>query len=431
MLPLLLLLWQVSAPPCADVAECRRLATEAASRGDTEAFHDLAWRTVQKGKRNDPELMLLLARAQSLSGRPGDALVMLTRLVDLGLKPDVATDPDFARVRALPGWPGLEAKLTGTPAAAPSAAPAATAAAKPPPAPKPTPAPASPPGASGVPSAAAGSSPPSAAPGSGLAFAARGVDLFGIAHDAVSRRFVLGDANANRLLIVDEVSRNVVPYVGATTAGFFDRIAGFAIDSRRGDLWVASTQGDDARAESALHKLQLVSGRQLLDARTAKNAGPVRFVGVAVAADGTAYALDAREPRLFRLRPGAKTLDLVMKIDARDPSAVTVADDGLLFVADRTGLIRVDPAAKAATRVKTAEELSGFVSLAWRDGALLGIERVAGSHLVVRVALEGGGTRARARQILAASATPAVGTLAADGFYYVDGNQTIRRVTIK
>ena len=58
------------------MAECRRLATEAAARGDAETFHDLAWRAVQRGKRNDPELMLLLARAQSLSGRPGDALVM-------------------------------------------------------------------------------------------------------------------------------------------------------------------------------------------------------------------------------------------------------------------------------------------------------------------------------------------------------------------
>ena len=47
-------------------------------------FHDLAWRAVQKGKPNDPDLMLLLARAQSLSGRPGDALVMLGRIVDLG-----------------------------------------------------------------------------------------------------------------------------------------------------------------------------------------------------------------------------------------------------------------------------------------------------------------------------------------------------------
>ena len=45
----------------------------------------------------------MLARAQSLSGRPLDALVMLQRLA-AGLATDAATSDDFRRVRALPGW---------------------------------------------------------------------------------------------------------------------------------------------------------------------------------------------------------------------------------------------------------------------------------------------------------------------------------------
>src|SRR5262249_56096839 len=117
-----------------EVAECRGEGEAAAARGDYETFHDLAWRTVQKGKRNDPELMYLLARAQSLSGRPDDALVMLGRIADLGVATDAATNEDFARVRKLPGWPELEAKLTGKPvttfsaptAPPPSAPPAAS-----------------------------------------------------------------------------------------------------------------------------------------------------------------------------------------------------------------------------------------------------------------------------------------------------------------
>ena len=421
---LLLLLLQVPAPSCADAPDCRRLAVEAASRGEPEAFHDLAWRAVQKGKRNDPELMLLLARAQSLSGRPGDAIVMLARLVDLGVRPDVASDPDFAGVRALAGWPELEARLAGKPmSAAPATPPAAAPSAAAPAAPS-TPAPKT--------------TPPSAAPpasSAGLEFAASGIELFALAHDAVSRRFVLGDGLASRLLIVDEVSRNVVPYVAAASAGFLDQIAGFSIDARRGDLWVASTQGADGAAESALHKLQLVSGRPLLEARPAKDAAPVQFVAVTVAADGTVYLLDEQTPRVFRLRPGARTIEPVMKLDlpakSRPPAAIAAADDGTLFVADATGLVRVDPAARTATRLKSAEDLGGFESLAWRDGALLGIERVAGSYLVVRVKLDASGTRAQPRQILAASPTAAVGTLAGDVFYYVAADHVIRRVTLK
>ena len=58
--------------------------------------------------------MLLVARAQSLSGRPGDALVMLERVGAQGKIPaDVASDPEFARVRALPRWGEVSGALLG------------------------------------------------------------------------------------------------------------------------------------------------------------------------------------------------------------------------------------------------------------------------------------------------------------------------------
>ena len=66
-------------------SECRQLALDAAARQDYNAFHDLAWRTLQAGPKNDPALMTMLARAQSLSGRPHDALVMLQRLAAMGV----------------------------------------------------------------------------------------------------------------------------------------------------------------------------------------------------------------------------------------------------------------------------------------------------------------------------------------------------------
>ena len=97
---------------CRDASECRQLALEARSRDDFEAFHDLAWRALQKGGQNNPELMTLVARAQSLSGRPHDALVMLNRLADLKVVTDAATSDDFRRVRELPGWADLEARTT-------------------------------------------------------------------------------------------------------------------------------------------------------------------------------------------------------------------------------------------------------------------------------------------------------------------------------
>jgi hypothetical protein len=111
LLAFLLLLSAQPQTPCSDVASCRALAVEAQQRSDFEAFHDLAWAAYRKGRNNDPALMLLVARAQSLSGRPGDALVMLERIAATGAPTDVATSEDFARVRALPRWPEVASKF--------------------------------------------------------------------------------------------------------------------------------------------------------------------------------------------------------------------------------------------------------------------------------------------------------------------------------
>jgi hypothetical protein len=407
---LLILLALLQAPPtCLDAADCRTAAQAAAGRREFEAFHDLAWRAVQKGRPNDPDLMFLLARAQSLSGRPADALVMLGRIADRGPVPDVSADEDFSNVRLLPGWAALEARLTGKP---PAPAPPA-------PAPLAPPAPIAP------------SAPAAFNSGDSLPFAAPDLEPLGLARDAVSRRFVVGDRKGRRLLVIDEVSRHVVNYVSAASAGFYDEVTAFTIDGRRGDLWVASVNGGTDAATSILHKLQLVSGRRLIEVQPAPAASAVRFVDVTVTPDGTVYALDAAGSRLFRLRPGARALEAVMRVDAQQLTAVTAADDRVLYVAADKGLLRVDLGARATTLVKSVEELTGFQSLAWRAGALIGVESVASSSLIVRVPLDATGTRAQPRHVLAASPTATVGALGGDSYYYLADGQTIRRVQLK
>src|SRR5436309_3859264 len=96
---------------CTEWHQCRELALAAADRGDYETFHDLAWRAVQTGPPKDPALMYLLARAQALSGRPHDALIMLQRLAEMGVPSDAATNDDFVRTRQLPGWPDVAASI--------------------------------------------------------------------------------------------------------------------------------------------------------------------------------------------------------------------------------------------------------------------------------------------------------------------------------
>jgi streptogramin lyase len=254
----------------------------------------------------------------------------------------------------------------------------------------------------------------------------------GLAHDAVSRRFVLGDRRAHRLLVIDEVSRHVVNYVSGSSAGFYDELAAFTIDSRRGDLWVVSNKGEADGSMSVLHKLQLVSGRTLLEARTPDAAVPVRLIDVTVTPDGTVYAIDAIDVRIFRLRPGARTLESVMRIEGRRrPTAITAADDHTLYVAAEAGIVRVDVAARSATPVKSPEALTDFDSLSWRAGSLIGVEQVTGTALIVRVALDAAGTRAQPRAVLATSPQATVGALTIGAYYYLAGPGVINRIALR
>ena len=120
-----------------------------------------------------------------------------------------------------------------------------------------------------------------------------------------------------------------------------------------------------------------------------------------------------------------------MRLDARHPTALAAADDRTLYVAAEKGLVRVDVGARAAAPVKSAEELTAFESLSWRNGALIGVERVGGSSLIVRIPLDAAGTRAQPRHILAASPDATVGALAGDSYYYVASPGTIRRIALK
>src|SRR5688500_3309334 len=83
------------APDCTDWRECRQMVESALDAGEVEQAQDLAWRAVQRGPKDDAGLMFLLARAQSRSGRPHDALVMIRRLAERGVRTEADSHPDL------------------------------------------------------------------------------------------------------------------------------------------------------------------------------------------------------------------------------------------------------------------------------------------------------------------------------------------------
>jgi hypothetical protein len=403
---------------CTEWHDCRQLALQAADRGEYETFHDLAWRAVQTGPPKDPALMYLLARAQALSGRPHDALVMLQRLAEMGVPSDAETNEDFTRTRQLPGWPEVSARINrlthpdSPPAAVAPAAPSSPPAAAAPAASR-TPLPA-PPVESSTPALEA------------ARFSTEGFTLGGIAYDAVSQRFVFGDRLGRKLIVVGEGSNHAVDFVRADSAGFLE-ISAIEIDARRGDLWVASAAPADGAG--TLHKLQLVSGRPLRSFRVAADLEPVTLVDLAVTPAGAVFVLDSAGRQLLGLRSGGTSLERVMRIDAQEPVSLAAgADEGIAYVAHRDGVSRIDLRGRTATPVAAPRSVSlaHLERIRWRRHALIAV-RVDddGSRRIIRLELNANGrtvTQATTLEGSVPSAGQTFMTISGDELVYLVGD---------
>ncbi len=391
MLASLLMLIPLVAPQagrdvgCSTLNECRTMALAAADQREYERFHDLSWRAVQLGPRNDPALMSMLARAQALSGRPHDALVMLDRLAGMGVAVETDTE-EFAVTRQLPGWAEISARIelarrTGAPVAA-TPAPAAAA---PPSSPTPAAAPAAAPATTTPPT-------PASPPQEAIRLPTGALAPRGFAYDAVSSRFLFGDRLGRKLVVVSEPSSRATDFVRADSAGFQD-IVSLEIDEKRGDLWVLSAA--PAGGAGTLHKLQLVSGRPLKSFAVPTALEPVTLVDLSVTASGAVFVLDAAGAQLLVLRPGAAALERVVKFEAADAVSLSVdGDERVAYVAHGQGVLRIDLRARSVAPLTAPQSVSidRVERMRWRARGLIAIQVAGdGSRSIVRLDLNPSG----------------------------------------
>jgi hypothetical protein len=225
----------------------------------------------------------------------------------------------------------------------------------------------------------------------GLRFSTSQFAISGLAYDALSARFVLGDRLGRRLVLVDERSNQTMDLVRADSAGFLD-IAAVEIDAKRGDLWVASTD----EGAGTLHRLQLVSGRPIRAFGVAPDLEPVKLADLSIASTGTVVVLDSRTPRLFVLRPRATSLEPVVRIDVQDATSVAAGgDDRTAFVAHRDGISRIDLQTRAISPVAVPNGLSlrRLERIRWQGSALVAIQLDDdGSRRVFRLEMNPRGT---------------------------------------
>ena len=370
--------------------------------------------------------MYLLARAQSLSGRPGDALVMLRRLAQMGVATDANTSDDFRRVRDLPGWAEVDALMTN---AGSSPATRLSSAA---------------PGASPGPTPAAGAAAPIEArravdPGvvgegaDTMRLTSPAIDPVGLAYDSASRRFVVGDGHDNKLIVADEVFNHVNDLIGATSAGF-GRLSGVEIDTRRGDLWVTSSE---ASGVASVHKLQLVSGRVLARLDMPASLKPIAISDFALLESGGLLLLDSTGGRLVPVKSVAGPFERAIPLKVTAATSLAAAD-GKVYVAHARGLSVVELSGGRVVEVSAppGTSLGGLRRIRWTEGTLLALQENGDTTRMVRIRLSRRGQQATAIEPLdrgSASAGTAL-TISRDAAYYVattkDG-PAIRRVRLR
>ncbi len=245
----------------------------------------------------------------------------------------------------------------------------------------------------------------------------------GLAYDAVSRRFLFGDALGRRVIVLGEGSDTTVDLIRAAGAQFHD-VTSFEIDPKRGDLWVASTAPDGDTG--AIHRLQLISGRALATIELRSEFQAVRLIDLAIAANGTILVLDGAAARVIGLRSGGKTLEELMSLDIAAPTSITAAgNEYAAYVAHREGIVRLDLTRRSAAPVTAPEgiALGGFERIRWHRNALVGVQVLPdGSRHIVRLQLNGG-RAVTVATVLEASLSPDAGptfaTISGDDVYYL------------
>jgi hypothetical protein len=343
----------------------------------------------------------------------------------MGYATDARESEDFRRVRALPGWPAVEELIEargrdGAPAKPlppPERAVTAPAVVKP----------ASP--------AAAAPKKPAVRDEEALILGAAPLDPIAIAYDGASRRFVVGDRRANRLIVADEVFNRVSDLIGVSSAGL-GLLDGFEIDSRRGDLWVSSSPEPGV---SSVHKLQLVSGRVLSTIRLPDEMRPVTISDMSITDAGALLLVDAAGSRLLTIKAGSHNVGPLVRLSVRAPASLAPSGN-VVYVAHEDGLSALDLKSGRVREITAPNgiTLAGFRRLRFHRGSLVAIQADPGAETdrLVRVRLARGGARVAAVEPLDdgwASDGSAL-TIAREAAYYVARTGTgpiIRRVPLR
>jgi hypothetical protein len=212
-------------------------------------------------------------------------------------------------------------------------------------------------------------------------------------------------------------------------------VFGLEADPVRGDLWVASSAAPQvtgpAHTGSALVRIDLRTGRRKA-AYPLPRGGPQQWGDLTVGPDGTVYAGDGLTGDIWRLKPGASALELLIAPGTMvSPQGMAVTPDGhRLIVADyTTGMHEIDLATRADRRLPGPPGLClvGTDSLAHDGDRLYAVQNGVFPERIVELTMSRDWRRVVRWRTLVANlqmlSEPTSGAVRGNDYYFVARSQ--------
>lgn len=269
-------------------------------------------------------------------------------------------------------------------------------------------------------------------PASPIAFRLKDPKLIpeGIAFDEKRRRFFVGSVAQHKIVVTDDKgdSRDF-----SIPSDKLDAVLGLKIDRARDLLYAVSTNGSEESAEK--ERRNAVVAYDLKTGQLVKRFGApeaMQLNDLVVAPDSTLYVTDSGGSSLFRKNPDETTLTgLGAAGTFRGANGIALGANGALYVAVSTGIVRVDRATGAFTRMPQPDTVvtGGIDGLYWHDGDLVGVQNVTNPGRIVRIALADNGNRIVGLAVLQSHQPefdePTTGAIANDKLYVI-GNSYVQ-----
>lgn len=221
-----------------------------------------------------------------------------------------------------------------------------------------------------------------------------------LAWDAKSDHFFVGTVREGEILRLNRAGEAQQPAID--TEGLF-AIFGLAVDSQRNRLWVSTTavgqwrpyrEQDYGRAE--LVSFDLSTGKRLNSYRLIPDGKPHGFGNLSIAADGSVFVADSRQPMVHVLRPGSDEIKaLFISTEFTSIRGLAMNDeDGLLYIADRElGIAMWSENDQQLYRLHKPEtlNLSGLEGINYWNHHLIAIQNGINPSRVIQIRLEDNG----------------------------------------